>query len=253
MLNKRMGVGVAVLAAGLSTLLVAPAAQAAAAATIDVPSGFVAALSDTRANGNYEVTSDHGLHIWTDGSTDTANGQNSDKVAEYVATNAPLAAVGEPSLEFTNTSGGGIPGFQLVVDFDGNGTPDGILVGEPGSYGNDWWASNGSAQFVRDGAPVHGDGYGSQNHGTLEQWRASFPNAVVEAFGFSLGSGVKGDGVLNAIDFDDTRYTFTADVILHSKDECKDGGWATSTLPTYRNQGECVSHFASKVKRSAMQ
>ena len=30
-----------------------------------------------------------------------------------------------------------------------------------------------------------------------------------------------------------------------SKDQCKNGGWATSTNPVYKNQGECVSHFAS--------
>ena len=49
-----------------------------------------------------------------------------------------LALIGEPSLGFTNTSGGGTPGFQLLVDFDGDGATDGILVGEPGFYGNDW-------------------------------------------------------------------------------------------------------------------
>jgi hypothetical protein len=65
----------------------------------------------------------------------------------------------------------------------------------------------------------------------------------VLAFGFSLGSGVKGDGVINAIDFNSTRYTFAADVTLSSKDQCKNGA-ATSTAPTYKNQGDCVSSFA---------
>lgn len=36
------------------------------------------------------------------------------------------------------------------------------------------------------------------------------------------------------------------DVVLTSKAECKKGGWATSTLPVFKNQGDCVSHFATQ-------
>ncbi len=243
MVKKPLGLGVALTAAAGSVLFLAPAAQAATSAVIHVPSDFVQSLSDTRANGHYDVTPGGGLHILTDGSTDIGgDGKNSDKVAEYVATNKALADVGEPSLDYT-TESGGAPGFQLVVDFDGNGTPDGILVGES-VYDGDWWASNDSAQFVKDGAPSHEGGSGSTNHGTLDQWRAAFPNASVQDFGFSLGSGVQGEGIINALDFVGTSYTFANDVILRSKDECKDGGWATSTAPVYKNQGQCVSHFA---------
>ncbi|MDX6371656.1 MAG: hypothetical protein QOD98_644 [Nocardioidaceae bacterium] len=227
----------AVLAGAALTFTAGGSSLAAGAGVIHVPSDFVPALGDTRATGHYAVQGT-GLHVWTQSNTST------DKVAEYVATSALLASVGEPNLEFTNTSAGGVPGFQLVIDFDANGSPDGILVGEP-VYGGDWWASNGSAQFVKDGAPSHAGGSGSANHGTLNQWRVAFPNANVLAFGFSLGSGVKGDGVIDAINFNGTRYTFAADVVLTSKDQCKNGGWATSTMPVYKNQGDCVSHFAS--------
>jgi hypothetical protein len=235
--------GAAVL--GLSVLLIAPAAHAeetgpapAATATIYVPSGFDADLSDTRSTGHYAVTDDGGLHLWTESNT----GQ--DKVAEYVDTNVPLADVGEPVLQYDATFGID-PGFQLVVDFDGVGGPDGILVGEPDTYGNDWWLPGGSAKpFVKAGAPSTTGGSGSGWHGALDDWRAAFPDAVVTAFGFSLGSGVHGDGVLTAIDFNGTRYTFAADVVLGSKDECKNGGWALSTAPVYKNQGDCVSSFA---------
>lgn len=34
-------------------------------------------------------------------------------------------------------------------------------------------------------------------------------------------------------------------VALSGKDDCKNGGWATSTKPHFKNQGDCVSHFAS--------
>jgi hypothetical protein len=234
--KRTIGLGGA-LVLGLSTVLVGVApALAAETATIHVPSDFVAKLGDTRTTGHYEVLGT-GLRVWTAGSSST------DKVAEYVATKTSLADAGEPSLELTHTDGAIAPGFQLVVDFDGNGTVDGILVGEK-TYGGDWWASNGSAQFVKDGAPSHDGGSGSANHGTLDGWRAKFPDAQVAAFGFSLGSGVKGDWTIDSIEFAGTSYTFAADVVLTSKDECKDGGWATSYPTTYKNQGECVSWFA---------
>ena len=229
-------IGSALAGVALSTTAFATSAQAASG-TIMVPGDFNPAYSDTRATGHYAVAGT-GLHIWTEGSSST------DKVAEYVDTNTPLAAAGEPSLSYTPTSGTTPPGFQLIVDFDGNGTNDGILVGES-IYGNDWWASNGSAPFVKAGAPSHTGGSGSPNHGTLDQWRASFPNAVVKAFGFSLGSGVYGDGVINSITFAGTTYTFAAPVVLTSKDQCKKDGWKTSTSPVFKNQGDCVSSFAS--------
>ena len=154
-----------------------------------------------------------------------------------------LSTVGEPTLEYANTAGG-LPGFQLYIDADADGTNDGILIGET-VYGNDWWLNNGAKQFVKDGAPSHTGGSGSENHGTLDQWRATFPNAVVTAFGFSLGSGVKGDGVIDAINFAGTRYTFGTHVVLKSKTACKHDGWKTSTQPVFTNQGDCVSHFAA--------
>jgi hypothetical protein len=227
------------LAAGVLLTLAGTAPAFAADETILVPDDFEPLLSDTRASGHYEVQGT-GLRVWTEGNSGT------DKVAEYVVADAPLANVGEPRLDYTATSGGTPPGFQLVVDFDGDGNTDGILVGEPTFYGADWWASNGSAEFVKAKAPSHTGGSGSANHGTLDQWREAFPNAQVLYFGFSLGSGVLGDGVINAIEFNGTRYTFAAAVSLASKDECKEGGWAASTSPEFRNQGDCVSHFASQ-------
>ena len=226
----------AATAAGLVLAASAVLPASAAARTITVPDDFVPSLSDTRATGSYAVEGT-GLRVRTTGTTST------DKVAEYVATKTPLAAIGEPSLDYTSTAGG-VPGFQLVVDFDADGSADGILIGEPGVYGNDWWLNNAAKQFVKDGAPSHTGGFGSANHGTLDQWRTAFPDATVTAFGFSLGSGVKGDGVLNAITFAGDRYTFVKPVVLTNKDQCKDGGWATSTKPVFTNQGACVASFA---------
>jgi hypothetical protein len=228
--------------AGLAlTVTVGTSAIAAGAGTIVVPQDFVPSASDTRATGHYEVVGT-GLRVWTDSNTST------DKVAEYVATSTPLVDAGEPSLDFTNTSGGGIPGMQLVVDLDNDGTADGILVGEPTYYGSRWWASNPLKAFVatHPGATAVPSNDGYTYSAPLDTWRQAYPDAQVRAFGFSLGSGVKGDGVINAITFAGTRHTFAPSVTLTSKDQCKNGGWATSTAPVYKNQGDCVSSFAAK-------
>ena len=30
-----------------------------------------------------------------------------------------------------------------------------------------------------------------------------------------------------------------------AKDQCKDGGWQSFTSPSFKNQGDCVSYFAT--------
>ena len=37
-------------------------------------------------------------------------------------------------------------------------------------------------------------------------------------------------------------------VVLSSKEDCKNNGWKNSELPVFKNQGQCVSHFASNAK-----
>jgi len=76
------------------------------------------------------------------------------------------------------------------------------------------------------------------------QTRATIKRYSPTAFGFSLGSGVKGDGVLNAINFAGTSYTFAMQTGLDGREACKKGGWETSSAPVFRNQGDCVSFFA---------
>ncbi|WP_148077061.1 hypothetical protein [Nocardioides aurantiacus] len=220
----------------MSTLALAGPAQAASG-TILVPDDFNPTYSDTRATGHYEVQG-AGLRVFTESNTST------DKVAEYVDTNTPLASTGEPTLDYTPTSGTIPPGYQLIVDFDADGTNDGILVGEK-VYNGTWWLNNAADADIKAAAPHTGGGYGSPYYGTLDEWRANFPNAIVKAFGFSLGSGVKGDGVINSITFAGTTYTFAKPVVLTSKDQCKNGGYKTSTSPVFTTQGECVSSFST--------
>ncbi|WKW87081.1 membrane protein [Microbacterium phage Nicole72] len=159
--------------------------------------------SETRATGHFEATED-GLHIWTEGSTST------DKVALYRSVSVPLSGVTSASVSYTATTGI-TPGSQVVVDINGDGVGDGILVNEP-VYGDVAWLSNSASAAFKAGAPHVGGGYGSENYGTLSEWGTAFPDATVVAVGFSLGSGVLGDGVVHAVNVGGVAYTFTQTV-----------------------------------------
>ena len=110
------------------------------------------------------------------------------------------------------------PGIQLVFDVDGitgNGNDYNILVGEAtyanGTvlYGNQWWLTNGSSAAAKAAAPHVGGGYGSPNYGTLAEWATSLTAERALAGGVSLGSGVKGDGILKSVRFGSSVYEFT--------------------------------------------
>jgi hypothetical protein len=170
----------------------------------------------TRATGHNDFLSD-GVHVWTEGATST------DKAAGYIDVHRPLADVGEPSLDWVGTLPA-VPGTQLATDFDGDGDVDGILVGEP-AYNGNWWVGSIQDQSVFDAPstpPTEGGGGGTYN-GTLSQWRAAYPEAQVIQAGWSLGSGVHGDGTLYGISVGSTDYVFTNDQadttkVLHPSD-----------------------------------
>ncbi|PJI94272.1 hypothetical protein [Luteimicrobium subarcticum] len=204
---------VAVLGVGLAVPTLAPAAWAddaprdtltacttltkAPVATDADAQGWT--FTDTRSAG-HDVFVPGGLHVFTDDTSSEA------KAAGYHATDVALADAGVPRLDLTATQGTA-PGLQLVTDFDGDGTADGILVGEA-VYGDDWWVPASAASFVRSAAPSHAGGAGSEDHGTLPAWSAAFPQARVLAVGYSLGSGVRGDATVTGIEAGCVRYTF---------------------------------------------
>lgn len=211
-------ISAAVLVAGGLIAIPAPAGASATSpqdsqtVLITAPSGLMD-FSETRSKGHNDFLED-ALHVYTD---TPADGQS--KAAGYLAFDEPLAGLGEPSLVFTPTgSAPGLPSNQLVIDFgtdDGmhgvgapDGAVDGTLVGEPSFYGTDWWLTTGSAQWVKDLAPETSGGSGSTWHGTLDEWRSVFAQAEVLGVGYSLGSGVYGDGILSSMTFGDTTYHF---------------------------------------------
>ncbi len=234
---------VGVLAAGGAMVVATSSSASAADATVFVPEDFIPALSDTRANGHYEVEGT-GLHVWTD---NPVSSSSLNKVAEYWEASGgalPTSA----SMDYTNNSGVE-PGMQIVFDvddIDGNGNDYNVLVGES-VYGDNWWLTNSSSADAKAADPSGADngGNGSEWFGTLAEWEAAFASERVYAYGFSLGSGVLGDGVINSMTFGDTTYTFAEHAALAGKEDCKKGGWATSTMPVFKNQGDCVSFFAA--------
>jgi hypothetical protein len=196
---------VAVATAALVSL--APAANADAGQTVMVrPGDFVQALGDTRSAGHVDFLKE-GLHVYTDDATSNAN------AAEYIA--VPTQGLPDSaSLTWYGTSPQ--PGSQLLFDADGDSTTtaDGynVLVGEP-TYGDDYWMSTGSSIYKNhhDQCPETTGGSGSDCHGTLAEWQTAFPNALLYAAGFSLGSGIEGDGVIHDLQVGDTDYQFTSE------------------------------------------
>lgn len=179
---------------------VQPCSISSSVVTTDLSTWY---LGETRANG-HNVLVPNALHIYTDDNSSLA------KAAGYYGTDFKLKDLGDQtiadSIDYTATTGI-TPGLQLSVDLDNDGTADGFLVGEA-IYGNDWWLSNGTpAGFT---APETGGGFGSNRHGTINEWLTLYPDANVKAIGYSLGSGVLGDGLLNRISLGCVDYTFNA-------------------------------------------
>lgn len=151
---------------------------------------------DTRSAGHREYVPG-GLHVWTDDSSSQA------KVSEGRALSFPLQNTGTLALDWDGSTPP--PGINLFVDFGADGT--GTLVYES-VYGQDLWLTNGSSAAVKANAPVNGGGNGSQWHGTIDQWLAKYPQAQVTGVAYSLGSGVKGDGILRSLTVNCTVYAF---------------------------------------------
>lgn len=194
---------IATLAGALvATVLVAAPASAATVVTLH-PGDFNTSLRDVRSAG-HDAFLDDGLAVWTDDNSSQA------KVAEYWDHNQE-GLPGSVTMSWSGTQPQ--PGTQVVFDTDGttgNGNDFNILVGEP-VYGDDFWYTGGSAKAATQGitCPSTAGGSGSDCHGTLAQWQDAVPNAHVYAYGFSLGSGIQGAGVIHNVTVDSTEYRFS--------------------------------------------
>jgi hypothetical protein len=231
------GVVAGIATAALVTL--APAAHATAGQTVMIrPGGFdTNGLSDTRSAGHVEFLKE-GLHVWTDDTSSEA------KASEYI--DVPVQGIpSTAALTWWGTDAQ--PGSQIVFDADGDASTTGdaynVLVGEP-AYGGDFWYTGGTTRATAHGVtcPETSGGSGSDCHGTLAEWQQALPNAEVYAVGFSLGAGIKGDGVIHDLQVGDTDYQFTSEPAITTVPV---SGEATVRQLDYRHSSVLRIHLAT--------
>lgn len=208
---------------GLILAVLMGAATSASAATVTLTTMD---FSQTRSSGHYTFVPSGGLHIWTDDATSLA------KVAGYTpvsTTVASVAAGSDPSLVWSGTSPA--PGFQLVGT---NGGHPFILVGEA-VYGDKWWISDAYCGTWCDAlspAPTFVGGGGSAHSATLDEWAHGMPSATITAIGFSLGSGVKGDGTITSLTAGGDTYKFAPPPVITTPPPTSTTPPVTTTPPS---------------------
>ncbi len=169
-----------------------------------------------------------------------------------------------------NSSNATAIALQLVIDKDVTDTDNafqGRLVYEP--YNNnggsvpagEWteWNALGGVFWLSRSATNFGGFCPQADPCTLAELTEEYSNIGIHptlgGLVFKAGSGWTNpfSGNVDALKIgtagNTTVYNFEAvepPVVLTSKDACKNGGWKTSTDPVFKNQGDCVSHFASK-------
>jgi hypothetical protein len=161
---------------------------------------------------------------------------------------------------------GGDASYQLSIDLDGSAattTDRTTLIYEPywqdpvtplgdpapvvpGAW-QDWdvdagvfWSSQTAGGFTA--------GSGGEPFYTLAQAKAiAGASATVTVIGTGVGTYNTDYTILvDGLTFNGTTYDFQPRVF--TKDDCKDGGWATNFTEEFVNQGDCVSFFASNGK-----
>ena len=220
------------------------------------PGGAVNFVSDSTAPGGSGA-----LQLTTDATTTSK--------AQYLhGTNTPLANVTDLSYytkQISASFAGGDPSYQLVLclngfDLSGNCLGFTTMVYEPYQNGvvtpglwqswdvdaGQFWSSrtvtcsNGGVVAGGGGAPFY----------SLSTLNTMCPSAVAVAFGVNIGSNNPSYNVLaDLVRFNDTTYDFEVFSAPSSKDQCKNGGWATfnpnRTAGPFKNQGDCVSYVSS--------
>ena len=113
---------------------------------------------------------------------------------------------------------------------------DGLEPSHTGFAGG-WWATQPVGSICRVDC-----------YRTLADFQAAAPGATILALGVNVGRGPASFiGSVDALSLTMAGQTTTYDFELldESKDGCKNEGWKEFHDPAYRNQGDCVSFFAS--------
>jgi hypothetical protein len=147
-----------------------------------------------------------------------------------------------------NGCGGGSPRFQVNVTKPGGTTANVfVYIGPPPSYTNcptGVWTNSGNlvtpASLV-DTSQLGGAFYDSQAHADAAYGSYPVTGIQLVADGGWFFSDGQQTVLVDNVMISGTTYTF------ESQDSCKNGGWQqfTSAPGPFKNQGDCVSHFAS--------
>jgi hypothetical protein len=149
--------------------------------------------------------------------------------------------------------------FQLPVDVNGGTLADGgftTFVFETYQNGTitkgnwqSWDVDAGQMWSTRNASCIGANfqaGGGGDPFYSLENIKASCPDAVVLGYGVNVGSNNPSYKVAtDLLVVNDMNYDFEYQNLAY-KDACKQDGWKNVYGASYKNQGQCVSQFASQ-------
>ncbi len=161
------------------------------------------------------------------------------------------------STDYMFTAGscsGGSPRFQINVNTSGGVKNIFVYIGPPPNYTGcaaNVWLNTGdlleSALFVDTSQLPGGTFYDTWASALVKYGtQAVMGIQLVADGGWAVTGGTQTVQVDNVM-INATTYTFESEVVPSDKEKCKKGGWRdfTSSPGPFRNQGDCVSYFAT--------
>lgn len=161
---------------------------------------------------------------------------------------ADISALATDFMVTEGDCGGGAPRFSIEF---ANGKNAFVYIGPAPNFTHcpSGWSSTGnllSAPHTIDTSQLGGTFYDSLTHAYAAYGSLTVKSIalVVDAF-FAVAGGTQ-TVVVDNVNINGTIFTF------ESKDSCKDGGWQTFTSSPgpFKNQGDCVSFFATGGRNS---
>lgn len=170
-----------------------------------------------------------------------------------------LADIDQMSYSTYRTAGSAqqVTAINVVVDLDGNGSPDTTLVYEPVYNGGGvvdgvwqtWDAYNGGNAIWWSSNPIPS----APNRDTFVSWDTivgANPGAVILAYGLNQGSGnpaltVATDNLTIGYNEECTTYNFEQYRVATTQADCKNGGYnrvKDAQGRPFKNQGQCIQY-----------
>jgi hypothetical protein len=229
-LPNRAVVAVTALAVAAGTALASAPAQADTVTQVRPADAITipGAPSGTTGTAKAQFLAE-GIHVKTDNGTDAA------RLYYKLPTAVPFSQLTQVSYEWFGTPAAQ-PAQAYNIDLNGDGKPDGQLLGEAAYGGHEVWLNKDSSDFTESGLPAGtmaalapcnlgvarpgisdgcapSMGTGGDFHGSLSDWNKRFAaagkTATVVSSGF-IAVGLTYDGVLRSQNVGANQYTFTS-------------------------------------------